>query len=59
MRIKTRPLYILILINLAVLQSCRHEMATDPVSFNDGWKFHKGAAAEHQKMILTILIGER
>ena len=45
MRTMFRPLSFFIFINLAVLQSCSHEMTTDPVSFNDGWKFHKGAAA--------------
>lgn len=43
MRITIRLLYFFLFIKLALFQSCNLQMITDPVSFNDGWKFNKGA----------------
>jgi len=43
MRITIRLLYFFLFIKLALFQSCNLQMTTDPVSFNDGWKFNKGA----------------
>ena len=43
MRITIRLLYSILFFKLALFQSCNLQMTTDPVSFNDGWKFNKGA----------------
>ena len=37
---KATKLFLFVLVFLSI--SCSKQAATDPVSFNEGWKFHKG-----------------
>ncbi len=43
MKITIRPLYFFLIISLALFQSCSQQLTTEPVSFNEGWRFAKGA----------------
>jgi beta-galactosidase len=50
MKIAIRPLYFFLFIQLALFQSCSQQLTTDPVSFNEGWRFAKGAVVGASEM---------
>ena len=50
MNITIRPLYFFLIISLALFQSCSQQLTTEPVSFNEGWRFAKGAVVGASEM---------
>jgi beta-galactosidase len=50
MKITIRPLYFFLIISLALFQSCSQQLTTEPVSFNEGWRFAKGAVVGASEM---------
>jgi beta-galactosidase len=50
MKITIRPLYFFLIISLALFQSCSQQLTTEPVSFNEGWRFTKGAVVGASEM---------
>jgi beta-galactosidase len=50
MKITIRLLYFFLIISLALFQSCSQQLTTEPVSFNEGWRFAKGAVVGASEM---------
>jgi beta-galactosidase len=50
MKITIRPLYFFLFIQFALFQSCSQQLTTEPVSFNEGWRFAKGAVVGASEM---------
>ena len=50
MKITIRPLYFFLIFSLALFQSCSQQLTTEPVSFNEGWRFAKGAVVGASEM---------
>jgi beta-galactosidase len=50
MKITIRLLYFFLIISLALFQSCSQQLTTEPVSFNEGWSFAKGAVVGASEM---------
>lgn len=45
-----KSVYLFLLIQAVLFLSCSDPITTDPVTFNEGWKFHKGTAVGASKI---------